>query len=484
MRRQRGQVAHLARVGRQVVEFVNVVPVAHVLPVSFTQHHVRGELLRRQDRILAGDLRQLRQHGARRRLRAAAQGVRDGVPVQRRGNGRPGQLQERRHQVHAADRAAHLVAGRQTRRPRQDTGYPHRLLVHQALLHEAVVAEHLAVIAAEHHHGIVGQSELLQMAEQPPHLGIDVGDQGVVVREHAPIGAVVERAGRNAELGIVLVARLAGQRVVAGRRQRHLRFRVAREQLRHDHHLRMRILDAAQQEERRASQVVEQLDGAVHGPGGALLARIGDGAERQRVGSVALHLGSAAAVRVGNSAIGEIAHQRIVGIAVVAVGNPAGFEAVLRVFVVAEVPHAGVGAAVTLGGEHVGDGHHILAHAAAGLAGAPRAVVDPLPGGVRIEAAQPTRPRRRTHRRGAVGVAQHHPAARQGVDVGGVHIAAAGTPECIPAQLVAHHPENVGPPLGGLRLHVEHLLPAAAGRRTFRPALPSLATVDRCYWHR
>ena len=76
------------------------------------------------------------------------------------------------------------LSGGDLHRPGDETRHPYRLLVHQALLHEAVVAEHLAVVAVDHEDGFLERAATLQALHQPADLAIDVGHQGVVVADH------------------------------------------------------------------------------------------------------------------------------------------------------------------------------------------------------------------------------------------------------------------------------------------------------------
>ena len=79
-----------------------------------------------------------------------------------------------------------------------------------------MIAEEFAVVAVEDDDGVFALTQLIQMVQEPPDLGVDVGDERVVVTEHPTIVCIRERTGWDAKLRSFLVGGFAVERIVAG----------------------------------------------------------------------------------------------------------------------------------------------------------------------------------------------------------------------------------------------------------------------------
>ena len=205
----------------------------------------------------------------------------------------------------------------------------------------------------------------------------------------------------------------------------------------------MRILDAHEQEQRLGAVVLQDAERLVDRPGGALPARVGQHAERHLM-SVTERPRSIQGVRVGDAEIFQVAEEGTGQVLVdVAEAAPVVVEPVRGDGIVAQVPHAHVAARVSVLLQQVADGRRSVGQRAAVDSLARGGVVVEQPVRVRIGAGEPARPRRRAQWRGAPGVLEPRPARRQPVDVRGAHHAVPGVPCRIPAELVAHDPDDV-----------------------------------------
>ena len=99
-----------------------------------------------------------------------------------------GQLCQRRGQVGQLHQAVGYQTLPEAARPGDDQRHPHRPLVEAAALGgQAMIAEHLAMIGHEDHHGVVALAGARKRLQHPPHLLVDQLDHAVVGRLLPPL---------------------------------------------------------------------------------------------------------------------------------------------------------------------------------------------------------------------------------------------------------------------------------------------------------
>ena len=164
------QVPQLARIGLHVEQLRRVHQARHVLPAAAADHHDgrRAALAH----VLAHHLvaqRRAHQRGEQRRAVQRQQRVGRGAD----------EVQEGRQQVHGRDGGADAARREPARRVHHQR-HARRRLEPAHLVPQAALAQHVAVVAREHHDGVARQVRVAQQRHQLADLVVDVRAVGEV----------------------------------------------------------------------------------------------------------------------------------------------------------------------------------------------------------------------------------------------------------------------------------------------------------------
>ena len=365
-----------------------------------------------------------------------------------------------------------------------DEGDTERLLVHRrSLLNHAVCAQALAVVGQHDHDRVIGQPLGVQVVQHSADFGVNVRHEPVVVRDQAAPVGLSHVADPLVLDGFAQRAGLGGE--VVGQRDRQVDF-VRRHQVgkvtRRDDG-RMRVLDRAAERPGALVARVKKFDGLVHGPRGTgVLDRDGRCSRREDAGSQRVRSTEAAVLALkglGQPVPFQVLDVEIAAILPVAVGAPEVGPAVMRGFVVAHVPGAGVAHAVAGGLEGLAQrGHGFRERRAMDqrtdlrlpIGRELRRIANPVHAVlVRVASGEHGRASRGALRKRHVGAGEPEAIGRQPVKYGRTRRPAAVGPERAPLQLVHQHDHDVG----STRRHWP--LPESAPTDA-QPARPSAST--------